>query len=342
MRSLPLLAATTVILALATGCGDNGQGIDPPVANFTQTCTDLSCTFTDASTGDITAWAWDFGDPNSGASNTSNLENPVHIFSAANTAPGYSVRLTVTDRSGTTNTITKSVTVSGGTTGGNPTASFDAPVCTGLSCSFHSTSTDVAPGTIVSTEWNFGETGSATNTASGIDAQHTYAAAGTYTVTLTVTDNEGLTGTTTQQVTVTGPSTQACTTAGTFVNCTLTLTQRSTVTVTLTAADCQLNGNQVRIEEPLRQVLFFNGCDTPEPGTPAAQFVVGPYDAGTDLVVQFRQGTAGPGSPAPGAPSANVGGTYPNWTIDIDDGGNPSEPPDFDDLVLTVEATAAP
>ena len=41
-----------------------------------------------------------------------------------------------------------------------------------------------------------------------MSAPHTYAAAGTYTATLTVTDNSGATGTTTRTVTVSGPPNQ--------------------------------------------------------------------------------------------------------------------------------------
>ncbi len=46
--------------------------------------------------------------------------------------------------------------------------------------------------------WNFGDGA----TATGATASHSYAAAGTYNVTLTVTDEQGLTKTLTQQVTV--------------------------------------------------------------------------------------------------------------------------------------------
>lgn len=53
-------------------------------------------------------------------------------------------------------------------------------------------------GSIVNYAWDFGEG----NTASGVLASHTYAASGTYTVTLTVTDNDGQTGVKTKVITV--------------------------------------------------------------------------------------------------------------------------------------------
>ena len=84
----------------------------------------------------------------------------------------------------------------GGGTNAPPTASFTSS-CTNLACGFTSTSTD-PDGSIASYSWNFGD--GTTSTAANPD--HTYAAAGSYPVTLTVTDNGGASGTTTQSVTV--------------------------------------------------------------------------------------------------------------------------------------------
>jgi PKD repeat protein len=81
-----------------------------------------------------------------------------------------------------------------------PTASFTYS-CTGLSCTFTDTSVD-PDGTIAGWSWTFGDGASATVR----NPSRTYAAAGTYTVSLAVTDNGGATGTTSQAVTVTSGS----------------------------------------------------------------------------------------------------------------------------------------
>jgi len=65
--------------------------------------------------------------------------------------------------------------------------------------SFDGSGSSDPDGTIVSYDWAFGDGAS----ASGATVNHAYSAADTYTVTLTVTDNGGLTGTDTASVTVT-------------------------------------------------------------------------------------------------------------------------------------------
>jgi PKD repeat protein len=82
----------------------------------------------------------------------------------------------------------------------SPAASFTYS-CTDLTCDFSDTSTD-PDGTVMTRSWDFGDGAMATAQT----ATHTYAATGDYTVTLTVTDNDGATGTTASQVvTVTEP-----------------------------------------------------------------------------------------------------------------------------------------
>jgi len=79
-----------------------------------------------------------------------------------------------------------------------PTASFTFD-CSQLSCVFTDTSTDL-DGTISAWNWTFGDTVVATSK----NPSHTYANSGTYTVRLTVTDDDAATSWVDQQVTVSG------------------------------------------------------------------------------------------------------------------------------------------
>jgi PKD repeat protein len=77
-----------------------------------------------------------------------------------------------------------------------PVAAFTSQ-CTALTCSFDGTGSSDAEGPVASYQWTFPG-----GTASGATAQHTFAASGTYDVTLTVTDAAGATGSTFRPVTV--------------------------------------------------------------------------------------------------------------------------------------------
>ncbi|MEX2179433.1 MAG: S8 family serine peptidase [Gemmatimonadaceae bacterium] len=92
--------------------------------------------------------------------------------------------------------------IGGGGGGGNqsPTASFTFS-CTDLSCSFNGGGSSDPDGSISSYAWNFGDG----TTGSGVAPSKTYASGGTRTVTLTVTDNGGATGSTSQSVTTVAP-----------------------------------------------------------------------------------------------------------------------------------------
>ncbi|WP_157631266.1 S8 family serine peptidase [Catelliglobosispora koreensis] len=83
-----------------------------------------------------------------------------------------------------------------------PVASFTHNCGTGsLSCTFNGSGSSDPDGTIASYAWNFGDG----TTGTGATVSHTFAAAGSYTVTLTVTDNGGATGSTSQNVSVGQP-----------------------------------------------------------------------------------------------------------------------------------------
>jgi len=175
----------------------------PPVANFTSSCSALSCNFTSTSSdpdGTITGYSWSFGD----GSPVVTTQNAAHTYGAAGT---YTVTLTVTDNQGATNSRSQNVTVS--PPNQPPVASFTKS-CSGLTCSFTSTSSD-PDGSIAGYRWTFGDGSPAVTTQ---NASHTYAAGGTYTVTLTVTDNRGATNASSQSVTVTAPNSAPVVNAG--------------------------------------------------------------------------------------------------------------------------------
>lgn len=169
-----------------------GDGNAPPTASFTYSCTELSCDFTDTSTdsdGTVDQWSWDFGDE----TGTSTAQSPSYTYAAGGT---YTVTLTVTDDGGASDSDSQEVTVDDGIND-PPTASFTFS-CTDLSCDFDGSGSSDGDGSITSYDWDFGDV----NTGSGVTTSHSYSAGGEYTVTLTVTDDEGATGTDSQSVTV--------------------------------------------------------------------------------------------------------------------------------------------
>jgi subtilisin family serine protease len=160
----------------------------PPVANFTSTCSALTCNF-DASSTTAQAgatYSWNFGDATSGTGVTTS-----HTYAA----PGgtFTVTLTVTDAIGTS---TRSQTVTVSNTVAAPVANFTYS-CTGLTCTFTNTSTNAT-----SYSWNFGD---ATPAVTTTNATHTYAAAGTFTVVLTAANSGTVTSTKSTPVTVSAP-----------------------------------------------------------------------------------------------------------------------------------------
>jgi PKD repeat protein len=136
-------------------------------------------------------YRWDFGD---GESATGIFVK--HQFTTSGT---FQVRLTVTDARGASATIARPITVGPAVA---PTASFTyspATIAIGQTIFFNAESSRPATGRrIVSYEWDFGSG----RTGSGVTTTKSYDSPGTYTVTLTVTDDAGEKATTSQAVTV--------------------------------------------------------------------------------------------------------------------------------------------
>jgi len=164
----------------------------PPVASFTSACNGLTCSFdasgSSDSDGTITSYAWTFGDGATGSGATVS-----RTYAGGGT---YTVTLTVTDNGNATSQNVHAITVNA-----PPVASFTFS-CSGLTCSFNASGSSDPDGTITSYAWTFGDGA----TGSGATASRTYAAGGTYTVTLTVTDNGAATGSQVQSITVVAPT----------------------------------------------------------------------------------------------------------------------------------------
>lgn len=134
---------------------------------------------TDPHGATIASWSWDFGDQA-----TSSEENPAHAFATART---YPVKLTITLSNGTSYSYQKNLRVNA-----PPRALFTPSRTTigvGDSITFTNSSTD-PDGSIVQSAWNFGDGGTATGAGNPV---HAFTSPGSFTVTLTVTDNDGAT-----------------------------------------------------------------------------------------------------------------------------------------------------
>ncbi|MGC4037232.1 MAG: PKD domain-containing protein [Chitinophagaceae bacterium] len=172
-------AALLVSLCFLAVSSANGQ---KPVANFTASplagCSPLRVDFKDMSSGSPTSWAWDFGN-----GNTSSLSNP----SANYLNPGtYTVTLTVKNANGT-NTLVRTQYV---TVYESPTVSFSSLQTTGcvpLQVQFADSSKAGTGNTNASWYWDFGD---GTNSTLQNPA-HTYTNAGSFSVTLKVTNDKG-------------------------------------------------------------------------------------------------------------------------------------------------------
>lgn len=163
-----------------------------PTSDVTYVCDGTDCAFdgsgsTDAD-GSIVSWAWDFGD---GATATG--PTPDHDFLTSGTRD---VTLTVTDDEGTEGSAVVPVTVTRHNAA--PTASFTTS-CTYLECTLDATGSADGDGSVVSYAWDFGD--GTSDTTTDPSPTHAYGSGGTYVVTLTVTDNDGGTGSTTRSTT---------------------------------------------------------------------------------------------------------------------------------------------
>ena len=196
----------------------------PPTADFTYSPTNPTIydtiSFTDTSNdpeGNLTSWFWEFAD-----SINSTDPNPTHKYADKGT---YVVKLTVADNVSATSTKVKAIIVQNLL----PVADFThspANPAIGQNVQFTDNSTD-PEGKIATWLWDFGDG----NKSAERNPSHKFASAETYTVTLTVADDEEATNTTSKAVTVRKLGTTLT------IDVPPTATQGKTITMTATLRD---------------------------------------------------------------------------------------------------------
>ena len=156
------------------GAGAACLGVVAPTAAFTSTSPDALGTttqFTNNTSGLAPSYVWNFGD-----GTTSTDENPTHTYASTGT---YTVILTATNDFGTDSTMgTVDILLA-------PTAAFDlfSPIMLGETAVF----TNTSAGDNLQYVWDFGDGATSTDT----NPSHVYTATGTYTVTLTASNEVG-------------------------------------------------------------------------------------------------------------------------------------------------------
>jgi len=186
-------ASTTQTVDVAGGTGPAASFLTSPSNPLVGDNVNFNASASVATPGrTIRSYAWDFGD---GTQKTTTTPITTHDFVTAGT---FSVTLVVTDDAGRQGVVTNSVTVATDA----PTADFtfsQLPPNVAHNMQFNSSGSQASPGrTIVSYSWDFGDGGSSTLAS----PSHAYAAAASYNVTLTVTDNTGKVGRVTKTVQV--------------------------------------------------------------------------------------------------------------------------------------------
>jgi PKD repeat protein len=175
---------TTVII-------DDPHGVDLPVAIFTADVqkgpAPLSVIFTDASTGDISGWEWYVDDALQASTQAFN-----HTFTTDGT---YTVKLKV---AGSGDSIAEMVVAVASTASWPPIiTALSATKTTSITKTLTTTFSATIDGTPTEYLWDFGDG----YTSDAASPGHQYSGSGTYTVSLTVTNEHGST-TSTMQVKV--------------------------------------------------------------------------------------------------------------------------------------------
>ena len=157
---------------------DNNNNFAPLAVNFTDTSTD--------SDGFIVKWLWEFENNSFIEFNLQTYRKTVnYLFTKSGV---YTVKLTVTDNNGLTNTATFDIIVNNSLPNSVFTISPN-PINSKESANFDGSKSFDSDGAIVSYNWDFGDTTRQDNASSNVS--HIYNRPGEYTITLEVIDNFG-------------------------------------------------------------------------------------------------------------------------------------------------------
>ncbi|MEJ2453850.1 MAG: S8 family serine peptidase [Candidatus Thiodiazotropha sp.] len=210
------LLSLTISACGGGGGGGGGDANQAPTASFSMSpasgVVPLQVSFDAGASSDrdgtLTSYAWSFGDGQNGSGSTIG-----HTYTSAGS---YTVTLTVTDNAGATGSRTATLTASIPANQA-PTAAITATPASGtapLQVAFDGSASSDADGSITAYDWAFGDGQS----GNGAVTSHTYSTAGSYTATLTVTDNEGGSDTASTTISVNNPPLPTFSLSGTITS----------------------------------------------------------------------------------------------------------------------------
>lgn len=185
VSSLSPFALGTFAPAVTADFSSSGPTQAPATTTF-----DASGSHVDA--GEIASYDWDFGD-----GTRAQGVSTAHQYRASGT---YAVTLRTTSDQGAESETTRSVRITNASPRAVPTVPTTAPV--GASVVVGSDGSGDPNGSVAAVHWDFGDGSAGADSGT---ASHTYTAAGDYTVSLTVIDNEGAATTAASVIHVSSP-----------------------------------------------------------------------------------------------------------------------------------------
>ncbi len=193
-------ATTPAVASVSSALQRTGTSYTTPTSTVTQ-AGDVVISYWAAKSSAVTGWTTPAGQTVQSVANGSGggrINSVATDGGSASAGPTGGLTATTAGTAGAFAAWTIVLQGSGTAPPPPPTANFDV-TCTMLACHFDATTSSAPGGTITSYAWNFGDGGSG---GTGLTADHTFAAANTYNVTLTVTDSNSNTGSKTIPVTV--------------------------------------------------------------------------------------------------------------------------------------------